>query len=788
MEITMPVGPVWDAAKAEKNWLVFAVFEGKNGKKAKKPVKLNNIGMPVGVQEAAKWTFDEVDEVVRHWRDAKKRDFSRINVEREKYAKSKGYGHVDIVDVAYGYLCREGSGLVAIDIDDCIDGDDLRDDCAVFDDLLMFDGYAERSTSGTGLRVMMPRAEDDAERSSGAEAGGCGFFAKGEKGVVLTFDRFEGFGGELVRDDDFIAAVVEARDGALAEGRRGRVDVDGSGGDLAESVLEHGFMSIERFKELCDSIPNEGIDRIEWVGLMLAAKEHFSIQGLEEEAWEVFDAWTSKREDGEYDSEANRKDWERGGRGGDGVATMGSWVYKAKTAGWNTGDTSVEIDGLVPRDELKWRVGSEADIVARWVLVEGRSFDRLRGRFVDRNEMLRETMNVTLRNVSDEGKVALVGRSMEQRGYWFNENMVKFDGEVFLPQKSEFVEDVTLVEGRLVRSAGVRMLNSWGGVREPVGEVGSAQMWVDHVGQAFPDDADWIMDWLAWNIQKPGKKINHALVMVSREGIGKDALLHPMAWGLGRAFNGDVSFSRLFGDFNEWVDRKTLVVLQEAHRSRSRPASEVAETLKTLITAPPDTITVNEKFKGMKTIPNIVNLCINTNQETALFIGDSDRRYYVAASDEEPQGPEYFDRLWRWMDDERGCEAVVAWLMERKIKRVHPSKRPPMNAGKREMMLASFPPVVDLVEAATRGKPWVLMADVMDDIYVEANSRCGISIRALQTKMPAVMEYLGWSKIVSENGNDRIKVDQKYFRAYCKGPYDLETVKTRIRDRIDAEK
>lgn len=784
----MPVGDTWKSAKAEKNWLVFAVFEGKNGKKAKKPVKLNNIGMPLAVQEAAKWTFDEVDEVVQHWRDVKGGDFTKINSEREKYAKSKGYGHVDIVDVAYGYLCREGSVLVAIDIDDCLDADgELRDDCSVFDDLLMFDGYAEKSTSGTGLRVLMPRGDGDDERSSGAEAGGCGFFARGEKGVVLTFDRFEGFGGELVRDDDFVDAVIAARDSALAEGRRGRVDVDGSGGDLVESVLDHGFMSIERFKELCDVIPNDGIDRLEWVGMMLAAKEHFSIQGLEEEAWEVFDEWTSRREDGEYDPEANRKDWDRGGRGGEGVATMGTWVYKAKAAGWGGSEPSVDVGGLCGRDALKWRVETEADVLDRWIMVGGRDFDRLRGRFVDRDEMLRETMGVVLRNVGEDGKVSLVGRTMAQRGYWFNENMVKFDGEVFLPSKGEFVEGWNLSEGRLVRSPGVLMLNSWNGVRGADVGAGSAQLWVDHVGNTFPDDADWIMDWLAWNIQKPGQKINHALVMVSREGIGKDALLHPMAWGLGNAFNGDVSFSRLFSDFNEWVDRKTLVVLQEAHRSRSRPASEVAETLKTLITSPPDTITVNAKFKGVKMIPNIVNLAINTNQENALHIGESDRRYYVAASEMEPEGPEYFDRLWRWMDDERGCEAVVSWLQKRKIERVHPSIRPPMNAGKREMLVASLPPVIDLVDAAVRDKTWVLVADVMDDVYLDAYSRCNISRRALQTKMPEIMEYLGWSKVRSENGNDRIKLNGGYHRAYCCGPYDLEAVKERIRARMEAE-
>jgi hypothetical protein len=61
----------------------------------------------------------------------------------------------------------------------------------------------------------------------------------------------------------------------------------------------------------------------------------------------------------------------------------------------------------------------------------------------------------------------------------------------------------------------------------------------------------------------------------------------------------------IFKSFNAHYLPRQLLVLNEAHSFRTR---EKMDKLKPLIAAPPDTLTVNQKYVAPHDVPNIVNV------------------------------------------------------------------------------------------------------------------------------------------------------------------------------------
>ena len=333
------LGQAFEKAKQERNWFIFGLYEPKNGKIGKRPVLRSRPWITIGAQNAARLIYDEAVEFLEGvTKDAKHiKKYNKIMLELARGADNEAR---PMIGLALGYLARPGSAMVMCDLDDVLDpetGELTEDGAKEWGDLLeLYEGYAEISSSKTGLRLLLPREEGDEEKSSASEIGSGCFVAKGEKGMVLTFDIWKD-NGKLVSDDfgavEIVDKIVSDREAARA--RRGRVGGagDANWGDLGDAQAafdEWGLIDLGQLHEILEAVPNEGIGREEWIGLMLAIKEYYSAFGLEEEAWALFDDWTSRREDGgAYDYEGNRAAWDGGGRrGGGSRTTMSSWLYR----------------------------------------------------------------------------------------------------------------------------------------------------------------------------------------------------------------------------------------------------------------------------------------------------------------------------------------------------------------------------------------------------------------------------------------------------------------------------
>lgn len=237
-----------------------------------------------------------------------------------------------------------------------------------------------------------------------------------------------------------------------------------------------------------------------------------------------------------------------------------------------------------------------------------------------------------------------------------------------------------------------RLLNTWRPSRiETV--AGDAHLFEAHLRYLCPTEAEHelLADALAFMIQRPGEKLKFAPVLVGRQGTGKSAVASIMRRLLGEHNTTVASTSEIRSDFNEWVAEKQLVVIEEI---MALGRIEVMNTLKPLITEP--ILSVNKKYVRRYEIENVANFIFLTNHKDALKLDDDDRRYFVVVSDRAPNHQNYYRALFEWAYANLG--AIRHWLESRDLSAFDPNRRPPMTAGKSQMIELSKDPRQQVIE------------------------------------------------------------------------------------------
>lgn len=172
-----------------------------------------------------------------------------------------------------------------------------------------------------------------------------------------------------------------------------------------------------------------------------------------------------------------------------------------------------------------------------------------------------------------------------------------------------------------------------------------------HVHTMFPNDQDAqiLMDFLAYTVQQPAKRVIWAIILQGGYGIGKTYLARAMKGVLGNDNVGTPDNTTINKDWTDWAKGKKMIVIEEVKTSgKDRWITE--GRLKPFISN--DVVTINERFKSAYEIPNVTNYLLLSNYKDALAIADNDRRYCVlmsilqtAAQVEAIGGQQYFDRL-----------------------------------------------------------------------------------------------------------------------------------------------
>jgi hypothetical protein len=235
----------------------------------------------------------------------------------------------------------------------------------------------------------------------------------------------------------------------------------------------------------------------------------------------------------------------------------------------------------------------------------------------------------------------------------------------WIPGKPMLIKNRLIAEGGWIDHKGSTVFNLY---REPTIEPGDpeqVQLWRDHVEKIYPDDAEHIIRYLAHRVQRPGEKINHALVLGGKPGVGKDTMIEPLKYAVGPWNFIDVYPAHMLGRFNGFVKSAVLRI------SEARDLGEVNryafyEHMKIYTAAPPDVLRCDEKNMREYSVPNVCGVIITTNHKSdGIYLPPDDRRHYVAwcnlTEKDFPVG--YWNAIYGWYERE-GYHNVASYLAQ----------------------------------------------------------------------------------------------------------------------------
>lgn len=264
------------------------------------------------------------------------------------------------------------------------------------------------------------------------------------------------------------------------------------------------------------------------------------------------------------------------------------------------------------------------------------------------------------------------------------------------PGKPEVINDVVVTSAGMMRHRGVVAYNLYRPPQLPrPGKVSSPDFWRDHLRKIYRNDeeAQHIEFWLAHRAQCPGEKINHALVLCGRQGIGKDALLEPLRAAVGPHNFAEISPDAIVGRFCGW---KKSVVLRasEAHDTGDSNRFAIYEASKVLAAAPPEALLVDEKNRQEYYVPNVLGLLFTTNHETSgIYLPPDDRRHFVVTSTvtSDSFSDDYFAKLF-WNYGHGGLRAVCDFLLTLDLSGFNAKAPPPKTEAWHAIVAANRDP------------------------------------------------------------------------------------------------
>jgi hypothetical protein len=240
-----------------------------------------------------------------------------------------------------------------------------------------------------------------------------------------------------------------------------------------------------------------------------------------------------------------------------------------------------------------------------------------------------------------------------------------------------------IADGGWIERSGVTCFNLYRAPTIEPGNPDKAGPWLDHVAKVFGDDSDHIVYWLAHRVQYPGDKINHALVMGGKQGIGKDTLLEPVKRAVGPWNFAEVSPHHMLGRFNGFL-KSVILRVSEARDLGNVNRFQFYDHMKAYTAAPPDVLRVDEKHLREHAVINCCGVIITTNHKAdGIYLPADDRRHFVAWSDldKDTDFPEnYWPELWRWYDT-GGDRHVAAYLARLDISEFDSKAPPPKTAA-----------------------------------------------------------------------------------------------------------
>jgi hypothetical protein len=279
----------------------------------------------------------------------------------------------------------------------------------------------------------------------------------------------------------------------------------------------------------------------------------------------------------------------------------------------------------------------------------------------DRREISRQTFNALFRHIpckSIHGKNPKVEASVS-----FDENRQKHGAKALV--------GITYAAGEsvIVARDGDLYGNRWRDAR-PAGGSGDVTPWLEHCKTLVPnaDELEHIFDVMAFKVQHPEIKINHAVLHGGDQGSGKDTMWAPFIWAVcgahlkNRGLLDNDTMSSQFG----YALESEILILNELKEPDAKERRALANKLKPIIAAPPEMLTVNRKGLHPYQMANRVFVLAFSNDPVPISLDSQDRRWFCVWSHAPRMTAQAAEKMWKWYKA-GGFAAISGWLAARDV-------------------------------------------------------------------------------------------------------------------------
>ena len=298
----------------------------------------------------------------------------------------------------------------------------------------------------------------------------------------------------------------------------------------------------------------------------------------------------------------------------------------------------------------------------------------------DRREISRQTFNALFRHIpckSIHGKNPKVEASVS-----FDENRQTMGAKALV--------GITYAAGEsvIVARDGDLYGNRWRDARPAVGS-GDVTPWLEHCKTLVPnaDELEHIFDVMAFKVQHPETKINHAVLHGGDQGSGKDTMWAPFIWAVcgehlkNRGLLDNDTMSSQFG----YALESEILILNELKEPDAKERRALANKLKPIIAAPPEMLTVNRKGLHPYQMANRVFVLAFSNDPVPISLDSQDRRWFCVWSHAPRMTAIAAEKMWKWYKA-GGFAAISGWLAARDVSAFNPGAAPMLTEFKMNLV------------------------------------------------------------------------------------------------------
>lgn len=368
-----------------------------------------------------------------------------------------------------------------------------------------------------------------------------------------------------------------------------------------------------------------------------------------------------------------------------------------------------------------------------WIEQEGMVYDMEEKKFIKKDNFTTGSRFSALKHITVSGNQRKKeAKSVSVASTWLTHPHAQRFGEIlFRPG-----------EGTVVKTDNGRpALNMWSGWEYSDGDV---QPWLDltkFIFQNLPlEHQELPLKLMAYKAQNPHMKVPLAIVLVGPQGCGKtlwaECLMDAFA-----PYSEAVTSKAFHGDFQGWLEKSLLVLINEAEGEDMTRGADVLKSLISDLKRP-----MNEKFRPARQINAYASYILTSNRRQVGSFAQDDRRMIVVDCPK-PREPEfYYDYVRPWRKS-GGPKALLGYLVNLDLKGWEPPAAAPMTAEKYLAYIENLTPAQALAEQMkTAGEhtiklwidqatAWASVAEIGNNASLAAAARATLEgVRHLQLR------------------------------------------------------